>query len=52
MESILIILLIIVGFSFLGGLFDGAEAAASGCGKVIGYIIVAGLICLWIFGLL
>lgn len=39
------------GLSFIGGLLSGAEAAADGCGKVIGFIVVAALIIAWILGL-
>lgn len=51
MESIIVIIIVVVALSFIGGLLSGAEAAADGCGKVIGFIVVAALIIAWILGL-
>ena len=45
-------IIVIVALTFIGGLLSGAEAAADGCGKVIGFIVVAALIIAWILGLL
>ena len=47
-----IIVIVIVALTFIRGLLSGAEAAADGCGKIIGFIVVAALIIAWILGLL
>ena len=50
MEILILLLVIAVVFSFIGGLFDGASMAAGGCGKVIGAIIVVGAIIVFLLG--
>lgn len=52
MEVIIGIIIIGIALKFMGGMLTGAETAANGCGKIIGFVIAGALIIALIFGLL
>lgn len=51
MEVIIVIILLGVGQKFLGGILTGAETAADGCGKIIGFARAATVIIALLLGL-